>query len=143
MKGNIYKIYRSNNGLAAKPMSEEELKEKYQLTSVSIVEKAWKANYEKSGRICLHNGKCLLGEKCQKGRRIRAIHVLAGNILPIWETVSKKLDDMGNRKQEKLGKSDQRLKIVRLKTAESKVFGLRISSIAIDEILETLKKKRI
>lgn len=84
----------------------------------------------------------MLGDKCQQGKRVRSIHILAGSILQIWETVAKLLDELSSKR--KLTKVDQRIKIVRISTENSdKVFGLRISPNAIYDIIEVLKRKGI
>jgi hypothetical protein len=54
--------------------------------------------FDKTAQHCMHGPKCKVGARCEAGRRVRTVHLLAGATLPLWTVVEDTLASVARQR---------------------------------------------
>lgn len=134
----VYRVFRPNTGLSTSMTLEAFAgghPPRYTRLTAEDMEVHWKRNYAYSGTGCSHGPNCKAGKKCTVGRRQQEMHLLAGAVLPFWETIKNNMGWSKGRVTASGGHSlVKKMSIVRVrcKTADGK--ELRLVGIQMGEI---------
>lgn len=108
----IFRIYKPNSGLQAKPETSSSLRGKGTLITTEEAEKLWTEIYDLSEIQCVHvlwRGNCRKAKiSCDIGLRKRDFSVLSGAVLTVWPEIEKSVPYLASK-----------LQIVRLKIEKS------------------------
>jgi hypothetical protein len=98
------------------------------VTSTTEAKALWDAEYERSGKYCVHaddTTTCKFtrtGGKCDTGARRQTMSIVTGSVVAVWTA----LEELLGRNAGSLTKSEQRMQIVRVELDDgTRLVGLR------------------
>lgn len=133
-----YQIYRPNTGRQYKKATLSEFKNNNYKALLAVSEPHWRKHYDFSLDKCSHyylSDHCkniLLGRPCYSGMRKCSHTVLSGPVLCVWHIVEGVLAIHNNRRP---------LQVLRVKTSDKKIVGIRIPTHCVVPLHERLKEE--
>uniref|UniRef100_A0A5K4F4Y8 Protein strawberry notch homolog 1 n=2 Tax=Schistosoma mansoni TaxID=6183 RepID=A0A5K4F4Y8_SCHMA len=135
----LYRIYRPNTGMQARPIELEKLQERYtRVSNPSDCQEPWSRIFKESARRCIHmllHGFCSSTMQsrtlCEVGLRTRNYYVLSGSVLNVWARIEPFLQMRSN--------SSRCMQVVRLKSKDGKrIIGSLIPQECVQDVLACL-----
>ncbi|CAH8532378.1 unnamed protein product [Schistosoma bovis] len=135
----LYRIYRPNTGMQARPIELEKLQERYtRVSNPSDCQEPWSRIFKESARRCIHmllHGFCSSTIQsrtlCEVGLRTRNYYVLSGSVLNVWARIEPFLQLRSN--------STRCMQVVRLKSKDGKrIIGSLIPQECVQDVLACL-----
>ncbi|CAH8577190.1 unnamed protein product [Schistosoma rodhaini] len=135
----LYRIYRPNTGMQARPIELEKLQERYtRVSNPSECQEPWSRIFKESARRCIHmllHGFCSSTMQsrtlCEVGLRMRNYYVLSGSVLNVWARIEPFLQMRSN--------STRCMQVVRLKSKDGKrIIGSLIPQECVQDVLACL-----
>ncbi|KAK4471151.1 hypothetical protein MN116_005546 [Schistosoma mekongi] len=135
----LYRIYRPNTGMQARPVELEKLRERYtRVSNPSDCQEPWSRIFKESAKRCIHmllHGFCSSTTQnrtlCEVGLRTRNYYVLSGSVLNVWARIEPVLQLRSN--------SARCMQVVRLKSKDGKrIIGSLIPQECVQDVLACL-----